>query len=81
MSAFRIGDWVTIVSGTCAGLAGRISQRAHPDVRPYLEWVVELDDSRAVDWPHDWCGAHGSELGPYAVPPEARPLSVGALKW
>lgn len=75
---FRVGDRVTVATGPFAGARGRITQRAHAQVRPHLKWVVTFDSpfgpSRA-----EWTGVSDSEIEPWTVPPEARPVSVGAL--
>lgn len=78
---WKVGDRVTILSGRFAGKTGRISQRAHADVRPRLEWIVDFDETVRLGrrwW--NWTAVHSSELGAYAVPESARPYSVGVLQ-
>jgi hypothetical protein len=76
VTRYRIGSRVTIVSGHGAGTSGRITHRAHADVRPHLEWIVTPDDAQSE---FDWFPVRASQLGPWTVPSHARPVSVGAL--
>lgn len=80
VARYRVGERVTITVGDIAGCTGTIGQAAHPDVRPHLTWVIELDAEFHEYAGNSWTACHESELGPYAVPQHARPESVGALK-
>lgn len=81
------GTRVTILHGYHAGATGRISQRAHADVRPIVHWLVELDPEFRGG-PESWLAAravnfvacHVRDLGPYRVPKHARPASAGVLR-
>ena len=76
MTRHHLGDRVTILTGHGAGTRGTLTQRAHPQVRPHLEWIVTPDGSTGG---LDWIPVHSSQLGPWTAPPEARPYAVGAM--
>jgi hypothetical protein len=83
---FRVGDRVTVTcgaratvtSGALVGARGRITQRAHADVRPNLDWVVTFEEPRPEG--REWAGFADDELAPWTVHPDHRPGSVGALQ-
>ncbi len=78
MSRYHVGQRVTVANGQFAGCRGRITQQAHADVRPYLDWVVTFESGPTEG--REWAGFAERELGPWTVPEDARPVSVGALK-
>lgn len=79
---FKVGQRVTCARGICIEAAGRIVRRA-PATSGKIgaDWVVRLDrptklgSSEVQELRFD-----DDELEPWTVPPEARPLSVGALQ-
>lgn len=79
---FRVGDRVTVPAGAFYGACGRITQRAHEQVRDYLDWVVTFDEPvHAHGHLHEWSGFGDDELEPWTAPAEARPFSSGVLRW
>jgi hypothetical protein len=78
---FKVGDRVNCARGICIEAAGRIARRA-PAASGKLgaDWVVRLDKpTRLGSSDVQELRFDDDELEPWAVPPEARPLSVGAL--
>lgn len=84
MSRWSVGDRVTCARGFCIGSTGRIAKRAparDASGRPQAKWVVRFDAPVTLGsgtvlqdaWFDD------SEIEPWTVPAEARPVSVGAL--
>jgi hypothetical protein len=74
---FKVGDRVTVRVGAYTGARGRITQRAHEDVRPTLQWIVTFDQPSGE---FSWAGFNDLELEPWTVHPDHRPYSVGALQ-
>ncbi len=74
---FKVGDRVTVAVGHFTGFRGRITQRAHKDVRPHLTYVVTFEQPCGG---YEWAGFNDAELEPWTVPLQARPVSVGALQ-
>lgn len=86
MRRYHLGQRVTVTAGRFAGARGRISQRAHADARPVLEWIVRFDADSVGAYVGAGGGTHTegavseNELAAYTVPESARPVIVGALK-
>ncbi len=81
---FKVGYRVTCARRWCVGSTGRILRRAPATAangQPGPEWVVRLDQpvvlSSGTRLEESWY--HDDDLEPWTVPPEARPVSVGAL--
>lgn len=80
MTRFHLSSRVTILTGPFAGMTGRITQRAHPQVRPHLDWCIDLDHEFRAPAGAEWTACSESELGPYQVPRHARPVATGVLR-